>query len=211
MLKGLFSRLSPLISYLILTSLFSFPKPAHAEPELFGRTNISSASRSGIVERSNESGQFKVKSSLLKNDEFYWELLSSINKAEKEISASMFLFKTSLSRSGRADKLLDALTGASERGVKVSFFLEQSGEKRDSVGAANRESAERLIKSGIGVYFDSLKRTTHTKVIVIDRKTVFMGSHNLTNSALQYNNELSVKIESAKFAEDVLSYLKDLE
>jgi phosphatidylserine/phosphatidylglycerophosphate/cardiolipin synthase-like enzyme len=62
-------------------------------------------------------------------------------------------------------------------------------------------------QAGIKVVFDSPRTTNHTKVAVIDRRYVIMGSHNLTNSALKYNHEISVLIESPDMAEDTLRYI----
>ncbi len=206
----LFYFFSTLYPYLIIFSLFFRPGPVYAGPALTVRHDVNVDSKNNVGQ-SVPPRKFDVKISLLKNKDYYWSLLSSINKAGKEISASMYLFKTSSSHAGRADKLLDALARAAGRGVKVDFILDESGNRRSGIGAINRKTSKRMIKEGINVRFDDLRKTTHTKVIVIDRKTVFLGSHNLTNSALQYNNEISVKIESAEVAETVLAYLEGIE
>ena len=208
--NNLFYSSSLLAFYLIVFALFSLPDSAHTESTLSEKHWFNVSNDSDGVKQSGITDKFHLKTYLLKNEDFYWSLLASINEADKEISASMYLFKTSSSHSGRANKLLEAFSRAVRRGVEVLFILDDSRKKRGSVSAMNKKTSERMIKNGITVRFDDLKRTTHTKVIVIDRKTVFLGSHNLTNSALQYNNEISVKIESAEVAEDVLAYLKKI-
>ena len=45
------------------------------------------------------------------------------------------------------------------------------------------------------------------KTAVIDSRYVYIGSHNLTQSALQRNNELSVLIDSPEIAAEVKAYL----
>ena len=57
---------------------------------------------------------------------------------------------------------------------------------------------------------DAPDRTTHAKLVVIDRRYLFVGSHNLTQSALKYNHEVSVRIDSPPLAEEALAYLKSL-
>jgi len=47
-------------------------------------------------------------------------------------------------------------------------------------------------------------------VAVIDRRLSFIGSHNLTDSALKYNRELSLLVDSHEVAEEILAYLEDL-
>jgi len=103
-----------------------------------------------------------------------------------------------------------ALGEAAGRGVKVSVLFERGKSEGDSVSAANRSSADRLADMGVSVGFDSPERTTHTKVAVFDEKTTIMGSHNFTHSALKYNNEVSVKINSPAFSKKVLNYVEGL-
>ena len=67
-----------------------------------------------------------------------------------------------------------------------------------------------LSRSGIEIRFDSLRKTSHAKVVVIDDRYVFLGSHNLTHSALSRNNELSVRIDSPEMARQITSYLGTL-
>jgi phosphatidylserine/phosphatidylglycerophosphate/cardiolipin synthase-like enzyme len=59
----------------------------------------------------------------------------------------------------------------------------------------------------VKVYFDSPEKTTHTKLIVIDQRLVLLGSHNLTQSALKYNNEISVLINRPELAREARTYM----
>jgi len=79
------------------------------------------------------------------------------------------------------------------------------------VDASNRETAARLREKGNTVIFDSPRVNTHTKTAVIDGRYIFLGSHNLTNSALKYNRELSVYIDSPPLAEEILRYIGSLD
>lgn len=147
---------------------------------------------------------------LLENGDFYKVLLEAVKKAKKSIDLSMFLFKSSSYESNRANIVLHAIASAAERGVKVSVLLEESKRNNDSVTMENRKSAEKLIKRGVNVSFDSPDRTTHTKAIVIDSRFVFIGSHNFTHSALRYNNELSLLVDSEELAGKTLNYMKGI-
>ena len=46
--------------------------------------------------------------------------------------------------------------------------------------------------------------------MVIDGRYVYIGSHNFTQSALKYNHELSVMIDSPELSAEVTSYLNNL-
>ena len=151
-----------------------------------------------------------VEIDLLENEYYYDAVLDAIRTAEKEIILSMFLFKTSAYPSNRANILMESLTLAAGKGIDVIVILEEGVDGKNSITKANRKTSERLIKGGVKVIFDGPKRTTHTKVIVIDRERVFLGSHNFTSSALRHNNELSVKIRSNEFAGEVLAYIEKL-
>lgn len=167
--------------------------------------NISSLTKGKTVEKFSEG-----RLTLLGNESFYLNLIASIKKAEKSIDISMFLFKTSKYASNRANILLEALASASERGVKVSLLLEKSAKKKDNVTFVNKKSALKLLERGVNVLFDGVGSLTHTKTVVIDGKISFIGSHNFTHSALKYNNELSLRVDSEQFGEKVLKYIEGL-
>ncbi len=71
----------------------------------------------------------------------------------------------------------------------------------------NEQTMLRLKDAGSRVIMDSPTKTTHCKVIVIDRRFVFLGSHNLTKSAFKYHNELSLLINSLRLAGQIINYL----
>ena len=148
---------------------------------------------------------------LLEDSQFFQVLSDHIADATREIVVSMFLFKTRPDSSNRANMILEDLIMAQKRGVRVRVLLEQSDRRGNSLDRANLATSKRLRQHGVQVLFDSRDTTTHTKVIVIDRRFVFIGSHNLTHSALFHNHELSVLIDNPDLARDVIRYLKDLE
>jgi phosphatidylserine/phosphatidylglycerophosphate/cardiolipin synthase-like enzyme len=147
---------------------------------------------------------------VLKDGDYYPALLRTIDNAKHEIVMSFFLFKTNGYRSNYPDKLLHGLIEAAKRGVSVSVILEIGHDAKSRVNRDNRATAGRLKNNGVTVYFDSPRATTHTKVVIVDKRYTFIGSHNLTASALKYNHEVSVLIDSSKIAEDMLRYSKML-
>jgi phosphatidylserine/phosphatidylglycerophosphate/cardiolipin synthase-like enzyme len=89
----------------------------------------------------------------------------------------------------------------------IHVVLEGGRDATSSVDQDNRETAQRLRRAGIDVSFDSPRRTNHTKAVVIDRTYTFLGSHNLTNSALKYNHELSLFVHSPELSREILHYI----
>jgi phosphatidylserine/phosphatidylglycerophosphate/cardiolipin synthase-like enzyme len=147
---------------------------------------------------------------LLKNKAYFHALSEKIRDARSEIVMAFFLFKTNNHPRSYPEMLLWELGAAARRGVRVMVVLEQDEKPDSSVNRDNRNAAQRLRQAGVEVFFDSPKKTTHTKLAVIDARYTFIGSHNITQSALRHNNELSVLIDSPAFAEETLNYIKGL-
>ena len=148
--------------------------------------------------------------SLLQDHKYYDVLISGISKAKKEIIGCFFLFKVSEHKNDLPMSIVNELIAAKKRGVNVFIELEQATTGKGTVYEQNRRAATLLSEAGIKVRFDAPKTTTHIKAMVIDGRYVYIGSHNLTQSALKYNNELSVMIDSAPLAEEVTAYLNSL-
>jgi phosphatidylserine/phosphatidylglycerophosphate/cardiolipin synthase-like enzyme len=73
------------------------------------------------------------------------------------------------------------------------------------------ETIEYLLSNNISVKLDPKAGiTTHAKVAVVDDLYVFIRSHNWTESALMYNNEVFVLITSKEIAQDALNYINSL-
>jgi phosphatidylserine/phosphatidylglycerophosphate/cardiolipin synthase-like enzyme len=155
-------------------------------------------------------GQGGCSLTLLKNRAYFPALSEKIRGARRQIDLAFFLFKTNNHPRSYPERLLQELGAAARRGVRVVIVLEQDEKPDSSVNRDNRNAAERLRQAGAEIYFDAPKRTTHTKLVVIDGRYTFIGSHNLTQSALRHNNELSVLIDSPAVAEETLKYIKGL-
>lgn len=136
-------------------------------------------------------------------------LAALINGASQRIDLAMFLFKTSPARDNRPAGLVRDLVAARQRGVEVRVILEYSG-RDPALDRANQETAQALRKGGVAVFFDSPERTSHAKLAVIDHRHCLVGSHNLTQSALKYNHEFSLLLDSPQLAEEILAYLETI-
>lgn len=146
---------------------------------------------------------------LLADGDYVKALLERIDRARKEIFISAYLFRTLATGKGHPEAVLSRLTAAAGRGVRIDVVLEQN-QADDDLSRNNAETATRLRQGGIRVCLEAPDRITHTKLVVIDRRHVLIGSHNLTQSALGYNHEASVWIDSEPLAEEVLRYMGSL-
>lgn len=155
------------------------------------------------------SDSYTTKTTLLKNREYADALLKGIREARKEIICAFYLFKMTDARGNLPREIAEELVRARNRGVAVSVILETSSRK-DPLNSENSNTARFLTQRGVKVYFDSPRVTSHSKIAVIDSRHVFLGSHNLTQSALKRNNELSVLIESPEMAGAIKKWLDQL-
>ena len=146
---------------------------------------------------------------LLPDNQYYETLLNFIRYAEKRIDLAMFIFKTTKSPKNRPAHLVKSLIAARKRGVTINVLLEES-DYYDQLNEENRLVAKKLKKNRISVTFDSPGTTTHTKIVVIDNRFCFVGSHNFTHSALAYNNEFSLLIDNKTMAEELLRYIQKI-
>ncbi len=144
---------------------------------------------------------------LLKDQEYFPALIAAIDGAKSEIILSFFLFKSGVHKSSYPDRVLSHLVLAAQRGVNVKVLLENSGGRDRNIDAENSKTKQLLQAKGVEVYLDSAHITTHTKLVVIDQRLVLLGSHNLTQSALKYNNEMSIMINRPELAREVHNYL----
>jgi phosphatidylserine/phosphatidylglycerophosphate/cardiolipin synthase-like enzyme len=147
---------------------------------------------------------------LLKNKAYFHALAERIQDARTRIVMAFFLFKTNGHPKSYPEILMRELGDAARRGVRVIVVLEQDAKTDSTINRDNRNASERLKKAGVEVYFDSPKKTMHTKLAVIDGRYTFIGSHNLTQSALKHNHELSILVDSPAVAEETLNYIKYL-
>lgn len=142
---------------------------------------------------------------LLADDAYYPTFLNRIHAAQESIDLVMYLWKISAAADNRPAELAQALGEAGRRGVRIRVILENS-EYDAELNRSNRETAKLLQQEGITALFDSPAVTTHAKLAVIDQRYCFVGSHNLTQSALERNHEMSVLIDDRRLAGELTAY-----
>lgn len=143
---------------------------------------------------------------LLADADYFPVLINFIKNAQKRIDIAVFLFKTTESKNNKPTQLVDELIKAHKRGVFVQLVLEHSG-YNESINKENQRVATTLTTNGITVRFDSPKKTTHTKMVIIDNRFCFVGSHNLSHSALAFNHEMSLLLDSRRMAGELTDYI----
>jgi phosphatidylserine/phosphatidylglycerophosphate/cardiolipin synthase-like enzyme len=144
---------------------------------------------------------------LLANEDYFPALLKAIDEAQSEIFMSIFSFKAGVHKNSYPDIILAHLARAVKKGIKVIVILENTGGNDYKLDAENQQTKQLLEEKGVKVYFDSPRQTTHTKLIVIDERMILLGSHNLTQAALKYNNEISILLDRPDLAKRARNYM----
>ena len=125
----------------------------------------------------------------------------------RSIFISIFSFKAGVHKNSYPDRILGHLAKAVKRGVDVKVILENTGRVNYELNVQNRRTGKLMEEKGVKVYFDSPRTTTHAKLIVIDERLVILGSHNLTQSALKHNNEISIMLSRPDLAKRARNYM----
>lgn len=146
------------------------------------------------------------RAALLENGAYRGALITRIREAKRRIICAFYLFKVGEKRGNLPRSIAAELVRARQRGVDVTVILDAG----KSVNPENRVAAGMLSQNGVRVLFPGRRRVTHLKAMAIDDRYVLIGSHNLTQSALAHNNELSVMLDSPQLAAEVRRYLEGI-
>ncbi|MBI5347332.1 MAG: hypothetical protein HZB66_01850 [Candidatus Aenigmarchaeota archaeon] len=146
------------------------------------------------------------------NKQYFSEVYSAINNAEKSVHISMFTIKYySEYEESNEKKLLDALINAARRGLDVKVMTEGgSSFLGDAFVLEQRPACDYLSSGGVDARFDAPDRTTHTKLVIIDSSVIILGSTNWNYYALEENNEANIVVESREVAEKYENYFESL-
>ncbi len=104
--------------------------------------------------------------------------------------------------SGPVHELLQAMVDAAGRGVEVKVLA-------DEEAADTQQALAFLEAGGVDVSLDAPDTTTHNKLILADDVTL-VGSHNFSTSALSYNNEASLRVDSPEVTAHYEAYFQAL-
>ncbi len=150
--------------------------------------------------------------------EYYPLVHKAFTNAKKSILCIMYMAKLDSGHKGGDEyQLVLDLINAHKRGVKVQVIFDQNvkfwekGKKRDVIERKSEYAYDLLLRAGVPVFYDSKKRVTHSKVMVIDKYITIVGSTNWTYSALKKNHEASVMIKSRDVALAFERKLKQIE
>ena len=133
-------------------------------------------------------------------------LVKDLANAKADITCSIYMFKTDGLNNDTTAVILGAMLDALSRGVTVSILMD-IGDEDDLSNEYNIPTGKILENAGAVVMYDDPERRLHTKLCVIDKELVYIGSHNYTFSVLSRNAEASVRIRSPEIAAEAIQYI----
>ena len=135
---------------------------------------------------------------LLAGPLYYTRLPRLIGQAHDRIDVCMFHIAMPSEKHPTA-RVLKALGNARRRGVTVRVLVDRDRERDPYLSTIiNRPAIDRLQRDRIAVRVDDSDKLLHSKVIVIDDRTVVLGSHNWTAGSYFGFDDLSFLISSEK-------------
>jgi phosphatidylserine/phosphatidylglycerophosphate/cardiolipin synthase-like enzyme len=108
-------------------------------------------------------------------------VLRVIDSAQSEIKMLAYSFTSST--------VVAALLRAQKRGVKVSLVADKKSNTEEDRSGKARAALATLVNAGCDVRVIGAYAIHHDKVIVVDRKTVELGSFNYSAAAAHSNSE----------------------
>ncbi|GAB3733659.1 phospholipase D-like domain-containing protein [Luteimonas pelagia] len=107
--------------------------------------------------------------------------------------------------------LVEALLAARHRGVRVRVLLPGEHIDSETVKLASKGSWGELLLGGVEIY-EYQPTMLHSKVLIIDRELVSVGSTNMDPRSFRLNDEASLNIYDAGFAAEMTAvFERDLE
>ena len=140
-------------------------------------------------------------------DEAYYERVSSLlDKAGKYVYVAMYLMKYDVNEEDDpVNMLLEKLVELHNRGVDVRVVVD------DYTKSHYNDTISYLRENGIPVKLDPYKSTRlHAKIIIIDGKWLVVGSHNWSESGLQYNEEAAILTNKTQTIIEAQKYYDNL-
>lgn len=141
----------------------------------------------------SENRSFKV-TPLLSPDNFYDALISLVNSAETELLIQNQTFNAPHPGQVKLEALIAAVLKKQQQGVNVKIIF------RIISSVAARQNLEKLLEMGFDKNTIKVQWNCHNKGIIVDGKTVVIGSQNWSNDGISVNRDASLIFYDEKLA-----------
>lgn len=129
--------------------------------------------------------------------------------AENEIIILQYQFRAAQKPRPQMTKILNALTDAARRGVKVTILLNRPDRPRRP-GPGHGALPKFLDHPNIKILHHKRQEILHVKAACADRHLLILGSHNMSQASFSSSRNISVLIEDAATVREFLHLTKSL-
>lgn len=145
---------------------------------------------------------------ILTDQAYYYSIRADLQRSNKSILVVMhsMIYDPYHDPPNWANDLIEELINAKRRGVNVRVVIEYrtySGFLDDNLWAHNY-----LFSNGVSVKLDDEPDNDHLKLVMIDDKIIYIGSHDWNDPSLFSDHEISVKIVSEKLSQMLREYVE---
>lgn len=144
------------------------------------------------------------------DDAGYRILSCLLNSATKSIFVLSYEIKImGRNNANPVNDLLGILKRKTQDNLDVKILI--NGFFRNALQSSfNVQSHDTLKKEGFNIRIGNPKKMIHAKIIIIDKRKVFLGSYNWTLSSLMKNHETGVLINANNITADYVTYFNAL-
>jgi phosphatidylserine/phosphatidylglycerophosphate/cardiolipin synthase-like enzyme len=128
-------------------------------------------------------------------------------------SLSLTIFTSSVNRGNsyhKIRKLLLNISGKIKKNDLETRAVLYRGTRDNGIGLRNEGFAREAVKLGLKIRLSPAGTFLHSKVVIVDRRLVLIGSHNFSSSSMSKDYEASILIESPQIADVYYRYFTTL-
>ena len=127
------------------------------------------------------------------------EIINAVKGAKQSIQILIYDWRWYSNEPGaRIQKFNQEILTAVRRGVQVVARLN------------NSFICAPLEAGGVDIQRVASKKTMHVKMVIVDGKEVFLGSHNLTKNAFELNHELSIATDEPEVLTECIAFFNSI-
>lgn len=134
---------------------------------------------------------------VLPTEAFGQAAVAAVQKASESIWILAYL--VSGSQTSPIKEFYQTIREKARSGIDVVMICEYSTATTPGVRHTTMNFVQDLAKDQITVRFVQEFKSMHKKMIIVDRKTILLGSSNLTLAGTSHSNEMNVRINSESF------------
>ena len=139
------------------------------------------------------------------------EIMRAVKEARQSILILMYDWRWYANEPGaRIQRFNQEILTAVRRGVRVVVRLNNAVNFESKMNVRNFV-AQPLKAGGVDVKSVISKKTMHVKMVIVDEKNVFLGSHNLTKNAFELNHEISIFTDDTEAVTECIAFFKAIE